>query len=114
MQIETQIQILLQDCLPSCPLQRQSLALESVAEGLMAPLHLEQLTDSSWRKLIVQRDGVVKVLDGNNKITDRRLLKLHPRIHKLQQDFEECGLLGFPLRPGCPRSGSRRVTIGAL
>lgn len=97
----------------SAPAYCQSLALEPVAEGLTAPLHLEQPVDGSGRKLIVQQDGIVKVLDQNNKIADEPFLDLRPRMRKLEQDFEERGLLGFALHPDFAKNGRVYVSYAA-
>ena len=46
----------------AAPAAAQNLALAPVAEGLTAPLHLEEPADGSGRKFIVQQNGVVQVL----------------------------------------------------
>lgn len=114
---ETSMRILLLSLLAilsaTAPAHCQSLALEPVAEGLTAPLHLEQPDDGSARKFIVQQDGVVKVLDRNNRIADEPFLDLRPRMRKLEQDFEERGLLGFALHPDFARNGRVYVSYAA-
>ncbi len=95
------------------PAYSQSLALEPIAEGLTAPLHLEQPADGSGRKFIVQQDGVVKVLDRDNKIAAEPFLDLQARMRKLEQDFEERGLLGFALHPDFAKNGRVYVSYAA-
>ncbi len=45
----------------------QSLAIELVAQGLTAPIHLEEPADGSGRRFIVQQDGLVRVLGADGK-----------------------------------------------
>lgn len=117
MQTETRMRVLLLGVLvilsASAPAHCQSLALEPIAEGLTAPLHIEQPADGSGRKFIAQQDGIVKVLDRNNKILDEPFLDLRPRMRKLEQDFEERGLLGFALHPDFANNGRVYVSYSA-
>ncbi len=83
----------------------QSLALQLIAEGLTAPIHIEEPADSSGRKFIVQQDGVVRVLRPDNTLAPEPFLDLRPRLLPLEQNFEERGLLGFALHPGFARNG---------
>ena len=112
------------------PARAQGLTLRLVAEGLTAPIHLEEPGDGSGRRLIVQQDGLVRVLGADGRIAPEPFLDLRARMLPLEQNFEERGLLGFalhrdfarngrvfatyaaPLRPGAPQSWNhtRRVS----
>ena len=93
----------------------QNLVLEPVAEGLTAPLHLEEPADGSGRKFIVQQNGVVQVLGPDGRLEAEPFLDLRPRLLPLEQNFEERGLLGFALHPQFARNGRVFATYsGAL
>lgn len=81
----------------------QDFALEVVAEGLTAPVHMEEAPDG--RKLIVQQDGVVRVVHADGKVAAENFFDLRPRMLALEKNFEERGLLGFTLHPDFARNG---------
>src|SRR5262245_64162622 len=91
----------------------QDLALEPVAEGLTAPLHLEEPADGSGRKFIVQQNGVVLVLGADGRLASEPFLDLRARMLPLEQNFEERGLLGFALHPQFARNGHVFATYAA-
>lgn len=91
----------------------QNLALEPIAEGLTAPIHLEQPDDGSGRTFIIQQDGVVRVLGADGKLQAEPFLDLRPRMLPLEQGFEERGLLGFTLHPQFARNGRVFATYSA-
>ncbi len=83
----------------------QTLAIELVAEGLTAPIHLEEPADGSGRKLIAQQDGVVRVLSRDGTLAPQPFLDLRGRMLALEKNFDERGLLGFALHPDFARNG---------
>lgn len=85
------------------PAGAQNLALELVAEGLTAPIHMEEAPDG--RKLVVQQDGVVRMLGTDGKLATEVFLDLRPRLLPLEKNFDERGLLGFTLHPDFARNG---------
>lgn len=85
------------------PAGAQDLALELVAEGLTAPIHMEETADG--RKLIVQQDGVVRMLGADGRLAPEIFLDLRPRLLPMEKNFDERGLLGFTLHPDFPRNG---------
>jgi glucose/arabinose dehydrogenase len=95
------------------PAVAQNLALEPIAEGLTAPIHLEEPADGSGRKLILQQDGLVRVLAANGQLAPEPFLDLRPRMLPLEQNFDERGLLGFALHPNFARNGRVFVTYSA-
>src|SRR5262245_38539390 len=95
------------------PAAAQNLALEPVADGLTAPLQLEEPADGSGRKFIVQQDGVVRVLGADGRLAPEPFLDLRPRMLPLEQNFEERGLLGFALHPHFARNGRVFATYSA-
>jgi glucose/arabinose dehydrogenase len=97
----------------AAPAAAQNLVLEPVAEGLTAPLHLEEPADGSGRKFIVQQHGVVQVLAPDGQLLPEPFLDLRPRLLPLEQNFEERGLLGFTLHPQFARNGRVFATYAA-
>jgi glucose/arabinose dehydrogenase len=85
------------------PAAAQRLALQLVIDGLTAPIHVEETADG--RKLIVQQDGVVRVLKSDGSLAPEPFLDLRPKMLPLEQNFEERGLLGFALHPAFARNG---------
>ena len=97
----------------AAPAAAQDLALEPIAEGLTAPLHLEEPADGSGRKFIVQQNGVVQVLGADGRLASEPFLDLRARMLPLEQNFEERGLLGFALHPQFARNGRAFATYAA-
>jgi glucose/arabinose dehydrogenase len=95
------------------PAAAQDLALEQVADGLTAPLHLEEPADGSGRKFIVQQNGVVLVLGADGRLAPEPLLDLRQKMLPLEENFEERGLLGFVLHPHFARNGRIFATYAA-
>lgn len=91
----------------------QDLALELVADGLTAPVHLEEPADGSGRLFVVQQDGVVRVIDRAGRVSPELFLDLSDRLVALEAGFEERGLLGFALHPQFHRNGRVYVTYSA-
>ena len=97
----------------AAPAAAQNLALPLLAEGLTAPIHVEETGDGTARKLIVQQDGVVRVLGADNVLAPEPFLDLRARMLPLEQNFEERGLLGFALHPGFARNGRMFASYSA-
>jgi glucose/arabinose dehydrogenase len=89
----------------------QELALQLLAQNLVAPIQLEQLAGGAF--LVVQQDGVVRVLQADGNVAADPFLDLRPRMLPVAQDFEERGLLGFALHPDFARNGRVFVTYTA-
>ena len=90
-----------------------SLALETIAEGLTAPIHIEQPNDGSGHMLIVQQNGVVLVIGEDGKLKPEPFMDLRARMLPVEGNFEERGLLGFALHPQFARNGRVIVTYSA-
>ena len=91
----------------------QNLALELVAEGLTAPIHVEESTDGSGRLFVVQQDGLVRSIGRDGRLDPEPFLDLRSRLLPLEQGFEERGLLGFVLHPDFQHNGRVFVTYSA-
>ena len=73
--------------------------LKQIAEGFTSPLNLVSLPDGSGRLLIADQTGTIHILNKNGKISDDLFLDLRERMVKLNQGFDERGLLGLALHP---------------
>lgn len=93
--------------------QAPSLGVEPIAQGLTAPIQLVELPDSSGRKLIVQQDGLVRILGKGGELAPEFFLDLRSKLVALDQGFEERGLLGLALHPAFTRNGRVLVTYSA-
>jgi len=77
----------------------QAANLKSVAEGFTSPTVLISLTDGSGRLLIADQVGTIHVLNKDGKLSDQPFLDLRGKIAKLNQGFDERGVLGVALHP---------------
>jgi len=110
----TRIQVMLLAMLIcAAPAAAQNLVLKPIADGLTAPLHLEEPADGSGRKFIVQQNGVVQVLGPDKHLAPEPFLDLRSRMLPLEENFEERGLLGFALHPQFARNGRVFATYSA-
>jgi glucose/arabinose dehydrogenase len=73
--------------------------LKQIAEGFTSPLNLVSVPDGSGRILIADQTGTIHILDKNGKRSDDLFLDLRERMVKLNQGFDERGLLGLALPP---------------
>lgn len=92
-----------------------ALALEVrlVAEGLTAPIDLVEPDDGSGRLLVLEQQGLVRVIDAAGRLVDAPFLDLRPRLLPLEEGFEERGLLGFALHPDFALNGRVYVSYSA-
>jgi glucose/arabinose dehydrogenase len=91
----------------------QTLALKPLVQGLVAPIQLEALPDGSGRMLVVQQNGVVRLLQADGSLAQEPFLDLRPQMLPVANDFEERGLLGFALHPQFARNGRFAVFYSA-
>jgi len=90
-----------------------AIELQTIAEGLTAPIELADPDDGSGRLFVVEQQGIVRVLDGGGKLLEMPLLDLRPHLLELKNDFEERGLLGFALHPDFAANGRLYVSYAA-
>ncbi|NDG15387.1 MAG: hypothetical protein EB110_07050, partial [Betaproteobacteria bacterium] len=83
----------------------QKLELKLVASDLTAPIHLEELPDGTGRFLVVQQDGLVKLMAADGQVQSEPVMDLRSRMLPVANDFEERGLLGFALHPQFAKNG---------
>ncbi|MGI9501625.1 MAG: hypothetical protein ACR2RE_01040, partial [Geminicoccaceae bacterium] len=73
--------------LPMLPLSALAIELETIVEGLTAPIDLADPNDGSGRLFVVEQQGLVRVLDGNGELSQVPLLDLRPHLLELKADF---------------------------
>ena len=73
--------------------------LKLVTEGFVSPTTMEPLHGASGALLVADQAGVIRVLDRNGKLGEQPFLDLRPKLTKLNQGFDERGLLGLALHP---------------
>jgi glucose/arabinose dehydrogenase len=84
------------------PLQGRAaggLGLKLIAEGLTSPTVLVEIPDGSGRRLVADQVGVIRVLNEVGVWRERPFLDVRDRLAKLNQGFDERGLLGLALHP---------------
>ncbi|HKP38045.1 MAG TPA: PQQ-dependent sugar dehydrogenase [Pyrinomonadaceae bacterium] len=91
--------ILLLGLMLSCA-AAQAVGLKTVAEGFTSPTVLVPLTDGSGRLLIADQVGIIHVLnkDGGG-LSGQPFLDLRSKLAKLNDGFDERGVLGVALHP---------------
>lgn len=78
---------------------KPAVGLRLVAEGFTSPLNAVPLAEGSGRMLIADQVGTVHVLSKDGKLSDQLFLDLRSRMTRLNQAFDERGLLGLALHP---------------
>lgn len=89
-----------------------SIGLELVAEGMAAPIDLEQPADGSGRLFVADQTGQIYVIDGSGQLLDTPLLDISGRMVQLTESYDERGLLcwGWRFTPTSKRTGVSSYT----
>jgi glucose/arabinose dehydrogenase len=91
---------------------KPAVALKKISEGFVSPTVLSQLPDG--RLLVGDQVGTVHILGSTGKVGDDALfLDLRPKLAKLNQGFDERGLLGLALHPQFKENGKLYVHYSA-
>ena len=77
----------------------QAVSLKPVAEGFTSPTVATSLADGSGRLLIADQVGTIHVLNKDGKLSDQLFLDLRGKMAKLNQGFDERGILGVAFHP---------------
>jgi len=87
--------------------------LRLLAEGLTSPIELLEAPDGSGRLLVMEQQGIIRVLSADGTLLEEPLLDIRDRLLPLEEGFEERGLLGFALHPDFATSGRLYVSYSA-
>jgi glucose/arabinose dehydrogenase len=92
--------------------QNASVALKQIAEGFVSPTVFAQLPDG--KLLVGDQVGTIHILGSSGKVADSAtFLDIRPKLAKLNQGFDERGLLGFALHPQFKENGKLYVYYSA-
>lgn len=80
--------------------QESGQTLRKITDGLVSPLHLLSL--DAKHLLVGDQIGLVHVLDASGARRAEPFLDIRPKLTRLNQGFDERGLLGFALHPKFP------------
>jgi hypothetical protein len=83
----------------------ETLELQSVAEGLTAPVHLTEPPDGSGRLFVVDQVGLVRIIDADGTLVTDPFLDVRDRMTTLRESFDERGLLGLAFHPDYAANG---------
>ena len=78
--------------------------LRLMIDGLTAPIGIADPNDSTGRLFIQEQQGIIQVLEPSGML-GTPLLDLRTKLLKLEDGFEERGLLGLALHPDFVRNG---------
>lgn len=76
-----------------------AVSLKLVTEGFTSPTVLIPLADDSGRLLVADQVGTIYVLNKDGKLSDKPFLDLRSKLTKLNDGFDERGVLGVALHP---------------
>jgi len=77
----------------------QAVGLKVVVEGFTSPTVLIPLADDSGRLLIADQLGTIHVLNKDGKLSDKVFIDLRSKLTKLNDGFDERGVIGMALHP---------------
>ncbi|MFA5070825.1 MAG: PQQ-dependent sugar dehydrogenase [Candidatus Pacearchaeota archaeon] len=75
-----------------------SISFELIAEGFNSPVKLVESPDGTGRLFVVDRIGIVKIIQGNETV-EEPFLDLREKLVELKTQYDERGLLGFAFHP---------------
>lgn len=84
-----------------------------VADGFNSPVHLTSPPDGSGRLFVVDRIGVVRVIDADGTLLEEPFLDVRDRMVQLRPAFDERGLLGLAFHPDYADNGRFYVYYSA-
>ena len=77
----------------------QAVSLKVVAEGFTSPTVLVALGDDSGRLLVADQVGTIYVLNKDGKLADKVFIDLRIKLTKLNDGFDERGVIGMAMHP---------------
>ncbi|OIB56513.1 PQQ-dependent sugar dehydrogenase [Natrialba sp. SSL1] len=89
-----------------------TVGLETVADGLNAPIDLQFAEEETDRRFIVDQTGQIHI-HGEDGLEDEPFLDIEDRMVELDGDFDERGLLGLAFHPEFEENGRFYVRYSA-
>ncbi|MGQ3720081.1 PQQ-dependent sugar dehydrogenase [Natrialba aegyptia] len=89
-----------------------TIGLETIADGLTAPLNLQVADEAQDRQFVVDQAGEIWILDDDG-LADEPFLDVTDRMVELEGDFDERGLLGLAFHPDFEENGRFFVRYSA-
>ena len=90
-----------------------SVGLKSFAEGFTSPIALVPFPDGDGSLLVADQVGIVSILSKSGVLLGQPFLTLSDRMTKLNQGFDERGLLGLAVHPSFSENGKIYVYYSA-
>jgi glucose/arabinose dehydrogenase len=87
--------------------------LQLVADGLVNPVLLVSSGDGTARRFIVDRIGLVRIATSRDEVLDEPFLDLRDAIVRLEDDYDERGLLGLAFHPAYETNGKLYIYYSA-
>ncbi|MCR4327074.1 MAG: PQQ-dependent sugar dehydrogenase [Nanoarchaeota archaeon] len=93
--------------------QKTQTGLELVAQNLVNPVYLTEAPDGTNRLFVVDRIGLVRVIDSEGVLLEEPFLDLRSNMVELRENFDERGLLGVAFHPDFKDNGKFFVYYSA-
>lgn len=85
--------------------QPEEIGIQLVAEGLTAPVTMEEAPDGTGRLFIVDQAGQIRIIGADGQLRTQPFLDLSGRMVELRTSFDERGLLGLAFHPQFQSNG---------
>jgi len=85
--------------------QNPSLDLKEIANGFVSPIAAETIPDGSGRLMVCDQVGLIYTISADGKKSENPFFDLTTKLVKLNNGFDERGLLGLAFHPDFPKNG---------
>src|SRR5262245_43331466 len=102
--------------LSACDIQGNTPArvkLQLIASGFTSPTELVAPQDGSQRLFVADQTGVISVIAAGGKRLEKPFLDIRKRVIKLNDFYDERGLLGLALHPNFASNGRFYISYSA-
>lgn len=89
------------------------IGLELIADGFNSPVHLTSPPDGTGCRFVVDRIGLVYIIDQDGRVLPEPFLDVQDRMVRLREAYDERGLLGFAFHPEFADNGRFYVYYSA-
>lgn len=92
---------------------QKSFKLKLAGEGFVSPTTVVEVPGSGGALLVADQTGTIHLLNKEGQKQEKAWLDLHPKLTKLNEAFDERGLLGLALHPEFERNKKLYVAYSA-